>query len=77
MIEITWDNFIPVVMNDRKMVKMIYKEDFSYSPITMIYLNDKGKNYYIAFLLSFHLLMENSFQSYSRVLLYAKHYSYW
>ncbi|MEQ5726187.1 MULTISPECIES: hypothetical protein [Providencia] len=49
MIEITWDNFIPVVMNDRKMVKMIYKEDFSYSPITMIYLNNKGEELLYSF----------------------------
>ena len=49
MIEITWDNFIPVVMNDGKMVKMIYKEDFSYSPITMIYLNDEGKKLLYSF----------------------------
>ncbi|MCW2254442.1 hypothetical protein M2263_000533 [Providencia alcalifaciens] len=43
MISIDWDNFIPLVMNNGKMVKLVYKEDFSYSPITMTYLNSRGK----------------------------------
>lgn len=43
MIPIDWDNFIPLVMNNGKMVKLVYKEDFSYSPITMTYLNSRGK----------------------------------
>lgn len=37
MIPIDWDNFKIVTMNDNKMVKFVYKEDFAYSPITMSY----------------------------------------
>ncbi|HEF8772391.1 hypothetical protein [Providencia manganoxydans] len=49
MIPIDWNNFIPVIMNNGKMVKMVYKEDFSYSPITMIYLNSKGEKLLYSF----------------------------
>lgn len=43
MIPITWDNFEPLIMNNGKMVKLIYKEDFDYSPISYSYLNDANR----------------------------------
>ncbi|WP_369311852.1 hypothetical protein [Providencia rettgeri] len=43
MIPITWDNFVPLVMNDGKMVKLVYKEDFDYSPISYSYFNDANR----------------------------------
>lgn len=43
MIPITWDNFEPLIMNDGKMVKLVYKKDFDYSPISYSYLNDVNR----------------------------------
>ncbi|MBI6188909.1 MULTISPECIES: hypothetical protein [Providencia] len=42
MIPIDWDNFKVILMNKGRMVKLVYKEDFSYSPITMTYKDENG-----------------------------------
>lgn len=39
---IDWDNFRVQVMNDGKLVRMVYKEDISFSPLTMSYLDEDG-----------------------------------
>lgn len=42
MIPLNWDNFEPLIMNDGKMVRLIYKEDFDYSPISYSYIDDEN-----------------------------------
>lgn len=44
MIPINWDNFEPLIMNNGKMVKLIYKEDFNYSPISYRFIANDGDN---------------------------------
>lgn len=49
MAPIDWSNFEPLIMNNGKMVKLVYKEDFDYSPISYSYIdedNDEMIGYY-------------------------------
>lgn len=49
MIPLNWDNFEPLIMNNGKMVRLVYKEDFDYSPLSYSYIdneNDKVTGFY-------------------------------
>ncbi len=45
MIPLNWDNFEPLIMNDGKMVRLVYKEDFDYSPISYSYINGANRKF--------------------------------
>lgn len=42
MIPINWNNFQPLIMNNGKMVKLVYKEDFDFSPISYRFTTERG-----------------------------------
>lgn len=42
MIPINWNNFQPLIMNNGKMVKLVYKEDFDFSPVSYRFTTERG-----------------------------------
>lgn len=49
MIPLNWDNFEPLIMNDGKMVRLVYKEDFDYSPISYSHINSTTNRTFVGF----------------------------